>query len=47
MISDFAVMIAIVTFVAFDAIIGLNTPKLNVPEEFQVLKYVELLRAVL
>ena len=35
MISDFSVMIAVVAMVGFDAILGLDTPKLNVPETFQ------------
>ena len=36
LISDFAVMIAIVTMVGVDAAIGLPTPKLTVPKEFKV-----------
>lgn len=35
-ISDFAVVIAIGVMVAVDAIIGLATPKLDVPTKFQV-----------
>lgn len=35
-ISDFAVMIAIVSMVLFDFVIGLPTPKLLVPERFEV-----------
>ena len=35
-ISDFAVMIAIVSMVGADAGLGLDTPKLNVPEDFKV-----------
>ena len=34
-ISDFAVMIAIVLMVLIDALIGLKTPKLEVPEKFE------------
>jgi len=34
-ISDFAVMIAIVSMVGVEALVGLRTPKLNVPEEFK------------
>jgi len=33
-VSDFAVVLAIVCMVGFDALVGLNTPKLHVPEEF-------------
>ena len=36
MISDFAVLIAIGLAVLIDAILGLDTPKLNVPNEFRV-----------
>ncbi len=35
-VSDFAVMIAIVTMVATDAAIGLDTPKLLIPHDFKV-----------
>lgn len=35
-ISDFAVILAIALMVATDAIIGLNTPKLEVPAKFHV-----------
>ncbi len=35
-ISDFAVMIAIVSMVGADAGLGLHTPKLRVPEDFKV-----------
>ncbi|KAK3577145.1 hypothetical protein CHS0354_037481 [Potamilus streckersoni] len=34
-VSDFAVLIAILAMVGLDAIIGLDTPKLNVPEKFE------------
>ncbi|KAL3854846.1 hypothetical protein ACJMK2_014085 [Sinanodonta woodiana] len=33
-VSDFAVLIAILAMVCLDAVIGLGTPKLNVPEKF-------------
>ncbi|XP_067685611.1 sodium-driven chloride bicarbonate exchanger-like isoform X2 [Haliotis asinina] len=33
-VSDFAVLIAIVTMLVFDIVVGLNTPKLEVPETF-------------
>nr|BAU71498.1 putative sodium-driven chloride bicarbonate exchanger [Phreagena okutanii] len=33
-ISDFAVILAIVLMISFDAIIGLDTPKLDVPDKF-------------
>ena len=35
-ISDFAVMIAIVSMVLFDFLLGLPTPKLLVPDQVQV-----------
>jgi hypothetical protein len=35
-ISDFAVILAIAAMVVTDAIIGLDTPKLEVPIKFQV-----------
>ena len=36
MISDFAVFSAIIIMVAIDYLVGLSTPKLQVPEEFRV-----------
>ena len=36
LISDFAVMIAICLMVLIDALMGLDTPKLSVPENFEV-----------
>jgi hypothetical protein len=39
LLSDFAVIISIVTFVLLDWGISLPTPKLEVPEEFQVNNY--------
>ena len=33
---DFAVMIAIVIMTSIDVIVGINTPKLNVPSTFRV-----------
>lgn len=35
-ISDFAVVIAIFSMTALDIIVGINTPKLLVPQEFKV-----------
>ena len=35
-LSDFAVLISIVVMVAIDILIGVATPKLEVPEKFQV-----------
>lgn len=35
-ISDFAVVIAIFSMTALDVIVGINTPKLLVPQEFKV-----------
>lgn len=35
-LSDFAVLIAIILMVGLDAIIGIGTPKLEVPEKFAV-----------
>lgn len=34
--NDFAVMLAILTMVLTDFLLGIPTPKLNVPEEFRV-----------
>lgn len=34
--SDFAVMISIVVFTIIDLLVGINTPKLNVPSTFRV-----------
>ena len=34
--SDFAVMIAIAIMTTIDFLMGINTPKLNVPREFRV-----------
>jgi len=42
LISDFAVMIAICLMVMADALLGLETPKLVVPEEFQPTKKTRL-----
>jgi len=36
LISDFAVLLSIIIFVVIDILIGINTPKLNVPDKFQV-----------
>ena len=36
LISDFAVFTAIVLMVVVDMVVGLDTPKLLVPEEFRV-----------
>lgn len=36
MISDFAVIIAIISMVLFDFFMDINTPKLEVPEDFRV-----------
>lgn len=36
MVSDFAVMLAIVIMVAFDFFMNVATPKLNVPQKFEV-----------
>lgn len=36
-LSDFAVMIAIVIMTSIDLLIGINTPKLNVPSTFTVI----------
>lgn len=35
-LSDFAVMIAIVIMTFIDIAVGINTPKLNVPSTFRV-----------
>jgi sodium bicarbonate transporter 10 len=35
-LSDFAVMIAIICMTILDILIGINTPKLNVPSTFRV-----------
>lgn len=37
--SDFAIMISIVIFTIIDILIGINTPKLNVPSTFRVIFY--------
>lgn len=36
LISDFAVLLSIILFVVIDILVGINTPKLIVPEKFQV-----------
>ena len=36
LISDFAVLLSIILFVVIDILVGINTPKLLVPEKFQV-----------
>lgn len=38
--SDFAVLIAILSMVLLDYLVGIHTPKLNVPQEFSVSKVV-------
>ena len=35
-VSDFSVLISIIIMVSIDALIGIPTPKLTVPEEFKV-----------
>lgn len=35
-VNDFAVMLAILTMVLTDFLLGIPTPKLHVPEEFRV-----------
>lgn len=42
-ISDFAVVIAIFSMTALDVIVGINTPKLLVPQEFKVRVIIKLL----
>lgn len=37
LISDFAVLISIIVFVVIDILLGINTPKLIVPDKFQVI----------
>lgn len=37
LVSDFAVLISIIVFVVVDILIGINTPKLRVPDKFQVI----------
>ena len=36
LISDFAIILAILIFVGVDMLVGLETPKLIVPTEFKV-----------
>lgn len=36
MISDFAIILAILIFCGIDALVGVDTPKLEVPVEFKV-----------
>ena len=40
--SDFAVMIAIVIMTLVDLLMGINTPKLNVPSTFRVSGLIDL-----
>jgi hypothetical protein len=37
-VNDFAVMLAILTMVLTDFLLGIPTPKLEVPQEFRVRK---------
>ena len=39
LISDFAVLLSIILFVVIDIVCGLPTPKLTVPDKFQVCGY--------
>lgn len=36
LISDFAIILAILIFCGIDALVGVDTPKLEVPSEFKV-----------
>lgn len=38
MVSDFAVLISIIVMVSIDVLVGVKTPKLEVPAKFQVSK---------
>ena len=43
-LGDFAVLIAIVVMVGVDAVLGLPTPKLTVPDEFKVSATIKLVK---
>ena len=40
LISDFAIILAILIFCGVDALVGVDTPKLLVPSEFKVRAWV-------